>query len=134
MSLPRFPWFSSDGQARRRARELAKSDYDFHEQLVKIRHDRGMSQADVAELLGITQQAVSKLERIGADPRLSTLRQYSHAVGALVKHVAMQDEGQLQAHDEWVTVTFAPRFGATTTAPSSQFSVSAARTDLALAS
>ncbi|RQP11647.1 MAG: XRE family transcriptional regulator [Microbacteriaceae bacterium] len=101
--LNSLSWFSSEAKARRRARALAEQDYRLVQELVRIRRERGLSQADVAELLGITQQAVSKLERPGSDPRLSRLRQYSHAVGALVGHVAEIDGGQLDRGD-WTVI------------------------------
>jgi transcriptional regulator with XRE-family HTH domain len=80
--------------SRRRAVELAKNDFRLLRDLIRVREARGLSQKDVAEALGITQQAVSKFERLDADPRLSTIRQYAHAVGALVAHAVEADNGQ----------------------------------------
>lgn len=133
MPRPTFPWFSSASQSRRRARELARNDYELLENLVRLRRDRGLSQAEVADLLGVTQQAISKIEQPGADPRLSTLRQYSHAIGALVKHVVAADEGQLQDNDRWVEISFTPTVSPTTTALDlRQFAVNAKRGQFAL--
>jgi transcriptional regulator with XRE-family HTH domain len=134
MALPRFPWFSSAASASRRAKELAKNDYALLEELIALRHSRELTQADVAELLGMTQQAVSKFEQPGADPRLSTLRQYSHAIGALVKHAVAPDDGQLLDGDSWVEISFTPRVGATAYASDSlQYAANAKRTDYAAA-
>ena len=130
--LDSLPWFGSEAKARRRARALADQDYRLVQDLVRIRRDRQLSQADVAELLGITQQAVSKLERPGSDPRLSRLRQYAHAIGALVGHVAEVDSGQLE---RGVWIVMASTLPATPTRGASVTYVAAnvKRTDLALA-
>lgn len=53
-----------------------------------------MTQKDVAELLGISQQAVQKFESYDSDPKMSTLARYANAVGALVTHSVEPDVGQ----------------------------------------
>lgn len=88
-----------------RAKHLAKADYRLVAALVKVRKERGLSQQDVADRLGLTQQAVAKIERYDNDPKLSTLRRYAHAVGALVAHVVEVDEGQLE-RGEWLAVSY----------------------------
>lgn len=52
--------------------------------LVKMRRAQGMTQADVAERMGTTQSSVSKFERAGGDPYLSTIQRYARAIGAQV--------------------------------------------------
>lgn len=90
-----------------RAKELAKNDYLLLRDLIQIRIDSGLTQKDLAEKLGISQQAISKFEKLDADPRLSTVRMYAHAVGALVAHVVEKDNGQLMSMgDGWVQATF----------------------------
>lgn len=90
----------------RRAKLLATNDYKLLADLVQVRRDSGLTQHDVAERLGISQQAVSKLENYSSDPRLSTLRRYAHAVGALVAHVVEADDGQLSEGRAWVSFTY----------------------------
>ena len=51
-----------------------------YELLKALRKDRSMSQAQLAELMGIRQASVSKIEN-QADMRLSTLRKYVEALG-----------------------------------------------------
>lgn len=46
----------------------------------------GLSQADVAKLMGITSYSVAALESLDSDPCLSTLRRYALAVGVYVAH------------------------------------------------
>lgn len=55
--------------------------------LVEHRLRLGLSQAEVAERMHTTQSAVSKFERAGGDPRLSTLQRYARAVEARLRHV-----------------------------------------------
>lgn len=92
---------------RARAKVLARENQEMRASLVRVRRQAGLSQADVAEMLGVTQQAVNKLERYDADPRLSTLERYANAVGALVFHRVEIDRGQSQRlarSDVWVSV------------------------------
>jgi transcriptional regulator with XRE-family HTH domain len=107
-SLESFPWFSAAANPRKRARALAHQDHLLLIDLVKIRLERGLSQAQVAEMLGVTQQAISKLERPGSDPRLSRLRQYAHAIGALIGHDVALDNGELK-DGEWECIGFIRR-------------------------
>lgn len=61
--------------------------------LLKARHDAGLTQAQVAELMGTQPPAVARLERALAtgkhSPSLATLRKYAQACGkALVLRLA----------------------------------------------
>lgn len=95
-------------QSRRRAKYLAAQDRKLLEKLVETRRTSGLSQEDVAELLGVSQQAVSKFEGMDSSPSLARVRHYAHAVGALVAHVVAEDSGQLEAHgDAWIQISFA---------------------------
>lgn len=85
---------------------LAKNDYKMMADLVQIRIDRGLTQEDIAQRLGVSQQAVSKLESYASDPKLSTVRRYAHAVEALVAHVVEPDHGQLEGGRTWIAVTY----------------------------
>lgn len=74
--------------------------------LVRIRREAGLTQADVAELLGVTRQAVHKIERYDADLKLSTIERYANAVGALVFHRVEADNGRavrMVTGSEWVS-------------------------------
>jgi transcriptional regulator with XRE-family HTH domain len=53
--------------------------------LLETRHGNGRTQADVAELMGTTQSAISELEGGATDPRLSTLQRYARAVGRALR-------------------------------------------------
>ena len=64
--------------------ELSSQNYgawlDLKDQLVAAREARGLTQADLAEILGITQSAVSQFERLGGNPRIMTLMAYAQAL------------------------------------------------------
>jgi len=68
------------------ATELAEADERMLYALIRARKDAGLSQRDLAEALGIKQSSVAAFERYDNDPRLSTIRRYAVAVGALVDH------------------------------------------------
>ena len=55
--------------------------------LREIREAQGMSQRRLADLAGITQAALFRLETGETDPRLSTLRQIAKALGVTVGEI-----------------------------------------------
>lgn len=61
--------------------------------LYELRRALERSQTDVAAALGISQSAVSQLER-GEDVKLSTLRTYIQELGAQLQIVAIFDDGE----------------------------------------
>jgi len=46
-----------------------------------VRESAGLTQAQLAELLGITQQAVARAERWGSNPTIAFMRRWAHACG-----------------------------------------------------
>jgi len=89
-----------------RAKVLADNDASLIRSLIQVRKDKGLSQSDIADRMGITQPAIAAFERYDNDPKLSTVRRYAHAVGALITHTVAADEGQLRDHrkDGWMVV------------------------------
>lgn len=75
-------------------------------ELVQLRRNAGLTQGDLAERMGVSQQAISKFERYDSDPKLSTVRTYANAVGALIEHRVERDHGQsiviAGAKSDWV--------------------------------
>ena len=65
--------------------ELAYSNigawHDLRDVLITARVAKGWTQADLAEVLGISQSAVSQFESLGGNPRLMTLMAYAQALG-----------------------------------------------------
>ena len=78
--------FKVENKLQRLAGDLVRADRDLLAGLIKVRRHRKLRQVDVAELLGVNQSAVAGFERLGGDPRLSTIRRYALAVGARVEH------------------------------------------------
>jgi len=66
-----------------RAEALADDHADMMASLLAIRRS-GLTQAEVAERMGVTQPTVAELERYDANPTLSTVRRYALAVGATI--------------------------------------------------
>lgn len=77
-----------------RAQVMYEGELDFKGELVRIRRAAGLTQRDVADIIGISQQAIHKLERYDSDPKLSTLSRYANAIGALIEYKASRDVGQ----------------------------------------
>ncbi|MFZ2241947.1 MAG: helix-turn-helix transcriptional regulator [Gordonia amarae] len=84
----------------RLARLLADQDEALVDRLVQLRKDKGLSQQDVAGAMGVTQSAVARIESGERDPRLSTLRRYAHAVGALIEHTVSPYDHERNLGDE----------------------------------
>lgn len=78
-----------------RAQLLADNDRALLSALVAIRKERGLAQAQVGELMGVSQPSVADFEAHDANPTLSRIRRYAHAVRAHVVHKVEADEGQL---------------------------------------
>jgi DNA-binding XRE family transcriptional regulator len=62
------------------------------DELVGRRHAAGLTQADVARLMGTSQPAVARLEAGSTDLRLSTVARYAEAVGHEVSWQLLPDE------------------------------------------
>ena len=62
-----------------------KKEEELQELLTDLRHKAGINSTQVAERMGITQPAVSKLERNASKASVSTLERYAAACGASIK-------------------------------------------------
>ena len=64
---------------------IEREEGELLDALLKARHDAGLSQAQVAELMGTHAPAIARLERSLAtgkhSPSLATLRKYADACG-----------------------------------------------------
>ena len=78
LAAPLYSDPKSREQIERHKREMEAEMFAC--KLVDLRQDLGISQTDLAERLGISQAGVSKLER-SADPKLSTMRKLTEALG-----------------------------------------------------
>lgn len=113
---------------RARAKLLASEDRRMRAELIRLREAAHLTQAEIGALIGVSQQAINKLERYDADPKLSTLRRYANAVGAIVEHHVSPDVGQSA-----VAATASPWESVGSVIPSSGFAADSKRTDFAIA-
>ena len=65
----------------KKAYEEAALAFALAEQVRRIREDKGLSQAELAEGMGTTQSAVARLEAGGTSPTIPTLRKLADALG-----------------------------------------------------
>jgi DNA-binding XRE family transcriptional regulator len=66
----------------REAYEELEEEYALAREMLAARSRSGLTQEAVAELMGTTKSAVSRLEAGGKHaPSLTTLKKYAHAVG-----------------------------------------------------
>lgn len=68
------------------AKQLASANYELLSDLVNRRIESGLTQRDVADLLQVSQQYISKFESLESDPRLSTISKYAMAINVLIGH------------------------------------------------
>ena len=54
----------------------------FRELVYQLRHDSGLTQAELADRMGTTQSAIARMEGGGTRPTLETLEKLATAVGA----------------------------------------------------
>lgn len=59
------------------------------ETLVRARERLGLRQVQVAKAMGTTQSAISNFERVGGDPKMSTVLRYADAIGADVQFMVI---------------------------------------------
>jgi transcriptional regulator with XRE-family HTH domain len=68
--------------ATRAAYEARKPVYEFAVQLAELRRRRGLSQAGLAKLAGLTQSEVARMESAEASPNFDTMARVLAAAGA----------------------------------------------------
>jgi len=65
-----------------KAYEQLEEEYALAKEMLAARARVGLSQEAVAEIMGTTKSAISRLEAVGKHaPSLTTLKKYAHAVG-----------------------------------------------------
>lgn len=71
-----------DDPATRAAYEARKPAFEFAVQLAELRRQKGLSQAALAKLAGMTQPEVARLEAAEASPTFDTMARLLAAAGA----------------------------------------------------
>lgn len=91
------------------AADQAEADDRLRYDLIRARKQSGLTQSQVAEIVGVTQPTVAAFEHHENDPRLSTLRRYAVAVGVTITHdVESFDSDGWVRHTSTVEVGFVP--------------------------
>ena len=81
------------------ARMSAAAEVAFKKQLVAAREAAGLSQRRLADLMGVDNSTISRMERLDSDPRLSDLREYlTQCKAALALDVISAE----QVESKWV--------------------------------
>lgn len=88
MNMSHSSWFGVDyGDPRARlGRDQEANALALVDELRTCREGLGLSQASVARQMGRHQSVVSTLERLGSDPRWSSIRRYATALGCLIEY------------------------------------------------
>jgi len=73
-----------------------EEEYALAKEMLAARSRSGLTQEAVAELMGTTKSAVSRLEACGKHaPSLTTLKKYAHAVGCRLEIKLVPDSRQI---------------------------------------
>lgn len=91
------------------ARISAAAEVAFKKRLVAAREAAGLSQRRLADLMGVDNSTISRMERLDSDPRLSDLRQYLTECKAALS-IDVVSAGRVEA--EWVDahISSLPKF------------------------
>src|ERR1700721_2331455 len=82
--MPRFREMALRRRADEQAAQMAKDRGRLLRELAGQRQAAGLSQTEVAALMGTSQSAVARLESGTADVRASTLERYAAAIGGQI--------------------------------------------------
>lgn len=74
-----------------RAVALIENHSRLLSKLVYLREKQGLSQAEVAQRMGVGVRTVARFERYDANPTLSTLRLYALCIGARIESQVIDD-------------------------------------------
>ncbi len=67
--------------------DLLEPIYEIRKELIQLRLDKGLSQKDLADIIGTKQSAISRLENANCNPSIEFLSKVAHALGKKV-HVS----------------------------------------------
>lgn len=85
------------------AARLVANDRELLQDLVALRKAKHLTQADVAAQCGVSQPTIAAFERYDSDPKLSTIRRYAWAIGAIVEHATLDEDHDWDRNVHWVT-------------------------------
>ncbi len=90
------------------------NDYKFGNYIYDLRRKAGLTQAELAERLGVTNKAVSKWENGRAKPATDTLRNMAALFGVSVEELLKIREGERDMEITKIVITGGPCAGKTT--------------------
>lgn len=90
------------------------NDYTFGNRLCDLRRRAGLTQAELAEKLGITNKAVSKWENGRAKPTTDLIRKLAALYGVKVEELLREKEGEKKMEVTKIVITGGPCAGKTT--------------------
>ena len=99
---------SLEGPEQRLSDELLMQDRKLMAELIQFRRSRHITQTQVAKQLDVTQATIAAFERRGNDPKLSTLRRYAAAIGALVEHRVRDPLHEAVSPTAWLAYVVVP--------------------------
>ena len=76
----------SDSQMEKYVEEFNR-EYELMQEIVKVRKELGLTQKDISNRSGLTQQMVSRMEKINNSPTLINFIKYINALGLEVNLV-----------------------------------------------
>lgn len=68
-----------------RAYDVVEKEYALIEQGIKLRKSIGITQAELSQITGMTQQMVSRIETVGNSPTLRNFIRYLDVIGLEIK-------------------------------------------------
>lgn len=101
---------------RNHARRQLERDKALIQDLKSLRIEQELSQDEVAFRMGVTQPAVSAIEKGNSDPHLSTIRRMALALGCEVSYTVTRSDEE-QDHDAGVRTIEATHENVPTTNP-----------------
>lgn len=90
------------------------NDFDFGNYIFRKRIDAGLSQSQVARLLGVSDKAVSKWENGKSKPKTSILRKLSELYQVSLEDLFMMKEENKTVSIQKIVITGGPGAGKTT--------------------
>ena len=90
------------------------NDYEFGNRLYELRRRTGLTQAELADKVGVTNKAVSKWENGKAKPTTNVLRKLATLYGISVEQLLEERGGQHQVDITKIVITGGPCAGKTT--------------------
>ena len=82
-----------DPEFRKHYEDISR-EYDFIWKVVKARKEKGLTQKALADQIGVSQQEISRFERLRHVPRLSSLMKIIDAIGLELKLVNKEPEAE----------------------------------------